>query len=87
MKHTEVILEVSNKTNVGVEECDSIIKAFEKFAEGNMFHSSKNNYDHIAISLSETTGISEGKCKEVLNAFNATIGQGLKDKLTFKKRS
>lgn len=86
MKHTDVILEISKQTKVSMEECNSIITTFEKYVEDNVFKSSKKHYDDISVSISKTTGIDGVTCKLVLNALHDTFNQGLKDKLTFKKR-
>ena len=86
MNHTSTILEISNKTNVGVEECNAIVEGFEKFAEGNIFHSSRKNYDNVAKSIAEETSINEETCKLVLETMNEVLGQSLKDKLTFKRK-
>lgn len=89
MNKTEVVNQVSQKSENAPEICEKVIKAFEKQSEEALigkFKGIKNNRTDIVTGISEKTGLASAECDKVITAFEEVLGTGLSDKLLGKSR-
>lgn len=88
MNKTEVVNEVSQKSGIGTEICERVIKAFEE-QSGNVltakFKGVKNNRAEIVAGIAEKTGYALDECEKIITAFEEVLDSGLSDKLRFFK--
>ena len=86
MNKNDVVMQVSEKSGIGVDICEKVIKAFgEQSGEAlaNKLKGVKGDRTDILSGISEKTGFALEECEKVIASFEEVLGGGLSDKLKF----
>ena len=89
MNKTDVIRQVSEKTGIESNVCETVIKAFEEQTGDALvgkFKGIKTNHADMLAGISGRTGVRGEDCEKVLTALEGVLGAGISEKLNFFKR-
>lgn len=85
MNNQEMIREVSRVSNVEEVKSAAILKAYEKYCEGQMFKGREKHKEAIVQYVHEATNIETEEIQAVMEAFFQTAKAQLKSKIPFMK--
>lgn len=90
MNKKDVIAELTTKTGIDAEICESIVKGFEKVSEESLaakFHGESMNMDEKISLVSEFTQVDEETCRIIVSELDTALESALSGKLRFFRKN